>query len=157
MVAIGPTLNAQAPIVRFVNNCEVCQRNDGVGVAWSEAGRGVAAAGETPTMGVVVESRGQTPTRPPASLAGEHSTFIERLEQGETPGDQVQGTRRLVYKARIRNTDRQRGKSGGYRVIYYLRTVDRVILLAIYSKTEQADISAAEIRRMIEDYEQLSS
>ena len=69
VVAIGPTLNAQAPIVRFVNKCEVCQRNDGVGVAWSEAGRGVAAAGETPTMGVVVESRDRRPLDlPPRSL-----------------------------------------------------------------------------------------
>jgi hypothetical protein len=56
-VAIGPTLCAQAPIVRFDNNCEVCQWDDRVGVAGARRDGGVAAAGETPTVGVVVESR----------------------------------------------------------------------------------------------------
>jgi hypothetical protein len=31
-----------------------------------------------------------------------------------------------------------------------------VILLAMYAKTEQVDISAAEIRKMIQEYEQSS-
>ena len=43
---------------------------------------------------------------------------IERLERGETPGDQIQRTGFSVFKVRIRNRDAQRGKSGGYRMIY---------------------------------------
>ncbi len=42
-----------------------------------------------------------------------------QLEAGETPGDRIQGLGSYrVYKARIRNSDAQRGKSGGYRVVY---------------------------------------
>lgn len=78
--------------------------------------------------------------------------FIRLLESGVIPGDQIQNIGYTVYKARIRNSDVQRGKSGGYRVIYYLRTADLVILLTVYSKSEREDIDAADIRRIIELY-----
>lgn len=78
--------------------------------------------------------------------------LIDLLKRGETPGDQMHGVGYTVYKARVRNSDLQRGKSGGYRVIYYIRTADLVVLLTIYPKTEREDISAEEIRRIIESY-----
>ncbi len=78
---------------------------------------------------------------------------IEQLEHGETPGDQIQRTGYTVFKVRIKNSDLQRGKSGGYRMIYYLRTSDDVILVTIYSKTEQGDVTAEQIQRIIEKHE----
>jgi mRNA-degrading endonuclease RelE of RelBE toxin-antitoxin system len=80
-------------------------------------------------------------------------TLIHQLEQGETPGDQVQETVYTVYKTRVRNSDLTRGKSGGYRAIYYVRMPKRIILITIYAKTEKADISADEIRRLIDEFE----
>jgi mRNA-degrading endonuclease RelE of RelBE toxin-antitoxin system len=47
---------------------------------------------------------------------------IDTLVAGELPGDQIPGIGFPVYKVRIRNTDARRGKSGGYRMIYYLPT-----------------------------------
>ena len=38
--------------------------------------------------------------------------LIDQLENGETPGDQIKGVSRPVYKVRVRNTDVQKGKSG---------------------------------------------
>lgn len=76
---------------------------------------------------------------------------IAQLEQGETPGDQVQRAGHPVYKVRVKNTDAQRGKSGGYRIIYYLQTISEVVLITIYSKTEQGDISVGQIRRIISE------
>jgi mRNA-degrading endonuclease RelE of RelBE toxin-antitoxin system len=78
---------------------------------------------------------------------------ITQLEAGETPGDQVQGIGHTVYKVRVRNSDAQRGKSGGYRMIYYLPTQDSVLLVTIYSKTEQSDIDDAEVARIIGEEE----
>lgn len=78
--------------------------------------------------------------------------LILQLEQGETPGDQIQGTGYTAYKTRLANPDAGRGKSGGYRVIYYIRTVDKTIALLIYSKSDQVDISPDEIKRLIEEY-----
>ena len=79
--------------------------------------------------------------------------LIETLSQGETPGDQMQGVGYTAYKVRLSNPDAQKGKSGGYRVVYYIKKVNRVILLVIYSKTEQIDIAPEEIRQLIDDFE----
>jgi mRNA-degrading endonuclease RelE of RelBE toxin-antitoxin system len=76
---------------------------------------------------------------------------IAQLEQGGTPGDQVQRAGHPLYKVRVKNTDAQRGKSGGYRIIYYLQTTSKVILITLYSKTEQGDVSAEQIRRIISE------
>ena len=77
------------------------------------------------------------------------SPVIQQLEQGETPGDQLQRTGYRVFKVRIRNSDAQRGKRGGYRLIYYVKTLREVILVTLYSKTEQGDIPAEQLRRII--------
>lgn len=47
-----------------------------------------------------------------------------------------------------------RGKSGGVRVIYYLVTKDRVLLLYIYTKGKQEDLTAEQLkllRKIIEE------
>lgn len=81
--------------------------------------------------------------------------LIEYLSNGETPGDQLQGIGFTVYKVRLPNRDIQRGKSGGYRVIYYIRTEEQVILLTIYAKVSQADISMDEINAIIADLDEM--
>ena len=78
--------------------------------------------------------------------------LLDQLERGEMPGDRLQGVGYTVYKVRIKNSDAQRGKSGGYRVIYYVRTEEHITLLAMYSKSDQADISAQTLRRILSHY-----
>jgi len=76
--------------------------------------------------------------------------IIEALQKGETPGDRIQGTQHyVVYKERAKNSDANKGKSGGYRIIYQIVDVQNVILLTIYSKTDQPDISAKVIVEII--------
>lgn len=75
--------------------------------------------------------------------------LIDQLENDERPGDKVPGVGHDVYKVRLTNPSAQRGKSGGFRVIYYVQPVDSVFLLRVYSKTEQDDIRAEEIRRVV--------
>lgn len=81
------------------------------------------------------------------------SPVLEQLQSGEIPGNRIQGTEHLVYKARIRNTDARKGKSGGYRMIYYVQVAERIILITIYSKSDQADISSEEIVDIIQEVE----
>lgn len=76
---------------------------------------------------------------------------IDQLESGEKPGDQIQGTPYIVYKVRAKNSDANRGKSGGYRIIYYVQLDDLVILITIYSKSDQSDMSAETIISIIEE------
>ena len=47
--------------------------------------------------------------------------YIDQIQSGETVGDKVQGTGYTIFKVRIRNRDVSRGKSGGYRAIYYIK------------------------------------
>ncbi len=77
--------------------------------------------------------------------------IITLLEQGETPGDRVQGVKAVAYKIRAPNTDAGKGKSGGYRIIYYIQTRTTIILIMIYSKTEQANFIPQEIARIIKE------
>jgi mRNA-degrading endonuclease RelE of RelBE toxin-antitoxin system len=86
------------------------------------------------------------------SILEDIQPIIVQLENGETPGDQVAGIGYPVFKLRIKNSDNQKGKSGGYRLIYYLNTNDKILLLTLYSKSEQDDVVAGDLRDIIEEY-----
>ncbi len=75
--------------------------------------------------------------------------IIDQLEAGELPGDQIPGMDYTLFKVRVKNSDAQRGKSGGYRIIYYLKTATQILLVTIYSKSDKSDITAAEVREII--------
>lgn len=77
---------------------------------------------------------------------------IEALQNGDLIGDQIPRVGYTVFKVRVKNSDLQKGKSAGYRFIYYLRTAESIILITLYSKTEQSDVSAAQIRQVIKDF-----
>lgn len=78
--------------------------------------------------------------------------LIEQFLTGETPGEQIQQVGHTVFKVRVNNSDINKGKRAGYRVIYYLQTAQAIILITVYSKTEQGDISPDSVRRLIDDY-----
>jgi len=79
---------------------------------------------------------------------------IEQLQSGNFVGDQIPRTGFTIYKVRVQNSDIQKGKRSGYRLLYYLKTQTEIILITIYSKLEQSDISAEQIRRILSGYEQ---
>lgn len=77
--------------------------------------------------------------------------LVIQLEADERPGDKIPGVGYNVYKAHLPNPSAQKGKSGGFRVLYYVQLADEVILVTIYSKTQQADISVEKIRQILEE------
>ena len=82
------------------------------------------------------------------SVTDDVRQLISRLEKGERPGQLIPRVGYTVYKVRLPNRAARRGKSGGFRVIYYVRFSDHVVLLAIYSKTDESDISVREIQAL---------
>lgn len=48
--------------------------------------------------------------------------LIEQLGKGEIVGDKIPGVKYSVFKVRILNSDIQKGKSAGYRLIYYFKS-----------------------------------
>lgn len=76
--------------------------------------------------------------------------IINEIQKGNFIGDQIPGTKGYtVFKVRVKNTDNRKGKRSGYRFIYYLKTHNEVILITIYSKNEQTDISSEQLRQIL--------
>lgn len=83
------------------------------------------------------------------SIRSDLQPLIDRLQAGELPGNQVTGVHLTIFKVRLSNSSGTKGKRSGYRCIYYLKTDTDIILVTIYSKTEQSDISTARIRSIL--------
>jgi mRNA-degrading endonuclease RelE of RelBE toxin-antitoxin system len=75
--------------------------------------------------------------------------IIEELQLGNFIGDQIVGINFTIFKVRAKNSDIPTGKSGGYRVIYQIVSPELVLLLLIYAKSDQADVSLDEIQDAI--------
>lgn len=75
------------------------------------------------------------------------STFVDSLENYEDLGTYLGDG---IYKARVANSDKNSGKSGGYRLISYLKLIENeVYLLYIYDKSDFENISESEIDTLI--------
>jgi mRNA-degrading endonuclease RelE of RelBE toxin-antitoxin system len=86
------------------------------------------------------------------NIRSDTQSIIEDLQQGIVVGDRLAGfgSEIYVYKLRVKNSNIQKGKSGGYRLIYYLQTATSIILLTVYSKSDQEDIAVTVIQGIIE-------
>jgi mRNA-degrading endonuclease RelE of RelBE toxin-antitoxin system len=72
----------------------------------------------------------------------------EQLEENPNMGDEVF---EHCYKIRMAITSKNKGKSGGARVITYVYVAqETVFLLSIYDEGEQEDISNHELKELIE-------
>ncbi|MDM8564284.1 hypothetical protein QUF74_01370 [Candidatus Halobeggiatoa sp. HSG11] len=80
--------------------------------------------------------------------------IIKQLQLGEILGDQIPRVKYILYKVRIRNSDVQRGKSAGYRLIYCFRDSEQIVLITIYSKFGQNDINATQIYHILEEFDE---
>ena len=78
---------------------------------------------------------------------------INSLQSGDVIGNQVSGTRFTIFKVRVKNSDIQKGKRSGYRLLYNLKTPTEIVLVTIYSKLDQSDISAEQIQRILKEFE----
>jgi mRNA-degrading endonuclease RelE of RelBE toxin-antitoxin system len=77
---------------------------------------------------------------------------LQQLQTGDFVGDRLQEIGTTVLKVRVKNSDAQRGKSGGYRLVYWLQSPSVVVLLDIYSKSEQDDVEVVEILRILKNH-----
>ncbi|MEG4214838.1 MULTISPECIES: type II toxin-antitoxin system RelE/ParE family toxin [unclassified Microcoleus] len=78
--------------------------------------------------------------------------IFEQLQFGAFLGDQISGIGSTVMKVRLKNSNIQKGKSGGYRLIYWISSPELIVLLDIYSKSDQQDIELGEIRQIIKEF-----
>jgi mRNA-degrading endonuclease RelE of RelBE toxin-antitoxin system len=58
-----------------------------------------------------------------------------------------------LYKIRLASSDMAKGKSGAFRVIYFLMiSADKIVLLDLYAKPEQENVPISELRELLENY-----
>ncbi len=90
------------------------------------------------------------------SIRNDVHPVIEQLQAGNFIGDRISGMGAdyFILKVRIKNSNIQKGKSAGYRMIYQVESPSIVLLLTIYSKSDRADISPNEIRDIIAELNQ---
>lgn len=82
------------------------------------------------------------------SIKADVSELGQQLEQNPAMGDEVM---KNCYKIRMAITSKNKGKSGGARVITYVYVVkETVFLLSIYDKGEQEVIENHELKALIE-------
>lgn len=85
------------------------------------------------------------------SIKSDISELGEQLAENPTMGDEVI---EHCYKIRLAITSKNKGKSGGARVITYVYVIqETVFLLSIYDKGQQEDISNAELKELIQTLE----
>ncbi len=80
--------------------------------------------------------------------------LLDELQNGNFLGEQISGTNYAAFKVRLKNSDIKKGKSAGYRVIYQMRDNASVLLVTIYSKSDESALTASEIRAIIDHFNQ---
>jgi mRNA-degrading endonuclease RelE of RelBE toxin-antitoxin system len=76
--------------------------------------------------------------------------FLENFENEHTHAISI---RKNIFKARIKNSDKTKGKSGGYHTYYYVLTDENVTFLIIYDKSERESIDETILDSIIEGME----
>ncbi len=89
------------------------------------------------------------------SLKLELAELVVKLEENPSLGVSLGND---IYKIRLAVSSKRKGKSGGVRIISYIKVDDStVLLLSIYNKGEEASISDKEIKDLIEKFGQKNS
>ena len=79
--------------------------------------------------------------------------IVAQLQNGEVVGDQVPRTGYTIFKVRVKNSDLRKGKRAGYRMIYYLKTPSKIVLITIYAKSDRSDVSSDQVRRIVAEFD----
>ncbi len=84
-------------------------------------------------------------------IKNDYETLLENISS-QNPKEIAVDLGNDCYKYRLKNSDNHKGKSAGYRVVYYLVQEDtNIILLTIYSKSDYENISEQALDKKISE------
>ena len=84
------------------------------------------------------------------SLKSELKTLFEELEENPELGEPLGSN---IYKIRLAIASKNKGKSGGARVLSFVKVVQTTVLLfSIYSKGEVDNMTDKQIQELIKEY-----
>ena len=80
-------------------------------------------------------------------LQNDIDNFLNSINSKEDLGIELKSN---VFKVRVKNSDKNKGKSAGYRLISYLAIIDNELhLLYIYDKSKLENLTEKEIDNLI--------
>jgi len=89
-------------------------------------------------------------TKKYSSLKSELAKLFTELEENPTTGTPLGND---IYKIRLAISSKNKGKSGGARVLSFVKvTQTTVLLFSIYSKGDIDNLTDKEIKELIKDY-----
>ncbi|SHO80537.1 hypothetical protein MNB_SV-15-1405 [hydrothermal vent metagenome] len=81
------------------------------------------------------------------NISNDIDDFLNSINSKDDLGIEIKSN---IFKVRIKNSDKNRGKSAGYRLISYLTIVDNQLqLLYIYDKSKIENLTENEIDKLI--------
>lgn len=85
------------------------------------------------------------------NIKKDYQNLLDTLQENPTNAIQIKDN---IYKIRLKNSSSNKGKSGGYRVYYFYKSEkDFIVLLYIYSKNVQTNLSDEKLNELIEECE----
>ncbi|RLA77761.1 MAG: hypothetical protein DRG78_16665 [Epsilonproteobacteria bacterium] len=84
-------------------------------------------------------------------LIDEYEKLLEDLENNQSLGTELGNGR---YKIRLKNNANNKGKSAGYRVVTYTKIKNTIVLIYIYSKSNEESVSTHKIDEIISNYKE---
>ena len=82
-------------------------------------------------------------------LFDEIEELLETLSKKDDVGIHIGNGR---YKIRLKNNSNNKGKSAGYRIITYTKIENTILLVYIYSKSNEESVSTHKIDEIISSY-----
>ena len=82
-------------------------------------------------------------------LIDEYEKLLTDLEHNKNLGINLGNGR---HKIRLKNSSNNKGKSAGYRVVTYTKIEETILLVYIYSKSNEESVSTHKIDEIISNY-----
>jgi len=86
------------------------------------------------------------------NIKNDLNELLSGLEAGNESGVPIPGLFNKVFKIRAASSDMKRGKSGGYRLIFYAQDENcEIYLLTVYAKTKNQNIPVQDIQAVLKE------
>ncbi|MCP4352775.1 MAG: type II toxin-antitoxin system RelE/ParE family toxin [Desulfobacterales bacterium] len=86
------------------------------------------------------------------NIKNDLNELLSNMEDGSVSGVPIPGLFKKVFKIRAASSDMKKGKSGGYRGIYYVEDEScDIYLLTIYAKAKNENIPVKEIQAILKE------
>jgi hypothetical protein len=82
------------------------------------------------------------------NLLSEFKKFLDEIKKNPIKGKSLG---KNLYKVRLKSQNK--GKSGGYRIIHYLKREDEIVMVIIYAKNEYSNVTIQKLQEILKELE----